>query len=135
LQLLSDGDIVVIDFEYGMPTSRGFDLANYLSEFCSDYDSATPELVNKSQFPSVKDIDQILTLYSSSCDAEKIESLRKEVLAHLPLVYLHWGHWGLVKAAESGGKSSFDYLTYSLQRYQQYIDFKTLLSPYINEKQ
>ena len=116
-----------------MPTSRGFDLANYLSEFCSDYESKKPELVNPSRFPSTKDIDDILTLYSSSSDVKEIERLRKEVLAHLPLVYLHWGHWGLVKAAESGGNSSFDYLTYSTQRYQQYMDLKALSSSSIKE--
>ena len=111
-------EIKIIDYEYGLPTTRGYDLANFFCEFCNDYKGEQPEKTHREHFPSSSTIDRIIEHYSAEQD---VATVREEALAYLPLVYLHWGHWGLVKAAESHS-GSFDYLFYAMQRYQQFID-------------
>jgi choline kinase len=125
----------IIDFEYGIPTGRGYDLANFFCEFCGDYDSAdqTPaHLMDFSLYPDEESRRLIFQSYCLAIDWEgsektplekTLESLEAEVRVYLPLAHLQWAHWGVIKAADEiqrGVVSSFDYLRYAYQRYAQW---------------
>lgn len=102
-----------------MPTSRGFDLANFIAEFANDYDSPTPEVMDLSQFPSDDFTKEIIKEYlgpQGYPQEEAIEQVLREIKAFLPLVYLQWTFWGLIKASESYSKSKFDYLKFTFTR-------------------
>lgn len=101
-----------------MITARGFDLANYFWEFCTDYDSSTPELADGSLFPAPEQLVELLRAYSDRCAlGEECDpkELAGEVSCYLPLVHFNWGLWGLIKAAEEE-HSKFDYLKYAVMR-------------------
>lgn len=58
----------------------------------------------------------MLPLYS---DAINPEILLDEIKHFLPIVQLHWGLWGIIKAFEMGRKSRFDYVRFSYNRFQE----------------
>lgn len=118
-----EGDnLIIIDFEYAMPTTRGFDLANFFNEFCFDYDSSQPEIPDESKYPGRDRMIALLKQYVKDDDADElIEDILYEVQVYRPIVNLLWGHWGLVKASETSGASSFDYLLSSKKRYELFV--------------
>lgn len=114
--------LFIIDFEYGMATSRGFDLANFFWEHCSDYGRDHCEIADESYYPDVGGQEAFLKVYLQQMgldpSVDLVEKIKHEVAAYLPLVHLQWAHWGLIKAAEKIGKEpSFDYLKYSHYRF------------------
>lgn len=128
-----DGALVVIDFEYAIPTARGLDLANFMCEFCSDYDTHEPHELNYDLFPCESSRARLIESYlSSSANKEStngsISDIDREVLAYLPFVHLFWAHWALVKyyntvragGASASSSSAFDYLQYGIQRFEQW---------------
>jgi thiamine kinase-like enzyme len=132
LRSTKDGSLVVIDFEYSIPTSRGFDLANFMCEFCSDYDSHEPHELNYDLFPCdatrVHLIRSYLSVHANDCTSRPVPEVDREIMAYLPFVHLFWAHWALVKyfnAVRPGGSSAsssaaFDYLRYATQRFEQW---------------
>lgn len=123
-------ELLIIDFEYGISTSRGYDLANFFCEFCGDYDSSEQIPAHVMDFSRYPEEESRKLIFQSYCEAtgcqgdEKVlESLETETRVYLPLVHLQWAHWGLIKAADEiqrGEFSSFDYLSYAHQRYFQW---------------
>lgn len=112
-----------------MITSRGFDLANYFWEHCTDYDSPTPEIPNKDLFPDHELLLDLLGSYEQRCGSDEEcspEEIAREIYCFLPLVHLHWGLWGIIKAAE--GSSKFDYLQYAVERLFQVFQSDQVLS-------
>lgn len=112
-----------------MITSRGFDLANYFWEHCTDYDSLTPEIPNTSLFPEHERLLGLLSSYEKHCGSEEgcnLEGIAREVHCYLPIVHLHWGLWGIIKAAE--GPSKFDYLQYAVERLSRVFQSNQILS-------
>lgn len=134
----SDEMLMIIDFEYGIPAPRGYDLANLFCEFCGDYDSSDgipAHEMNFSLYPSLETRRQLLELYFQSFaeNSDKIfqekliEELESEIRVYLPLVHLQWANWGIIKAANDAQRgilmpndSSFDYLRYAYQRYYEW---------------
>lgn len=115
-----------------MVTTRGFDLANYFWEHCSDYDRAHNEIPDASHYPSIEEANRLITLYLQSLGKNDNDSrlyqdligrLRQEIEAHLPFVHLQWAHWGLIKAGDRLGKKpgSFDYLKYAHDRFKRFF--------------
>jgi thiamine kinase-like enzyme len=118
----SSADFVIIDFEYALQTTRGYDLANFFCEFCSDYDANEypPHEMDFSAFPSsivrrevlgayvdelmasastaVNNIENVIkTDPQSDCMRNALDQIDEEILAYLPFVHYHWAHWGIVK--------------------------------------
>jgi len=100
-----------------MITSRGFDLANYFWEFCSDYESESSFIPDDAAFPSDEFIVQVVEEYLRVVGDNGSTSVNvlHEIKAYLPLVHLQWALWGLIKAVEPSA-SSFDYARFSLER-------------------
>lgn len=127
--LLAHGteELVPIDFEYAHITTRGFDLSNTLNEFGHDYDSKSPELFNLEWFPSDEIIRELLSHYTENL--KEIDVILEEIKVYLPIVQLHWGYWGLIKAAEVGSdpkRIGFDYLLASYVRFKRLRDLTSL---------
>jgi thiamine kinase-like enzyme len=116
------GGMIIIDFEYSIPTTRGFDLANFFCEFGSDFDSPDESHeVNFTLYPDFKERKSIFRQYlGAEATEEELHNLELETAAYLPFVHLQWAHWGLIKAQESHG-SSYDHLRYAYQRYEQWM--------------
>jgi thiamine kinase-like enzyme len=115
--------VIAIDFEYGMPTFRGFDLANFLSEFCYDYNSSTPEVPDWSNYPSNDIISQILQNYFRNNLHEDTHRVIDEINVFATAVQLFWGHWCLIKSVEmvDDGYKGFDYIVAAFERYKRFI--------------
>ncbi|PJF19019.1 hypothetical protein PSACC_01164 [Paramicrosporidium saccamoebae] len=122
--------VIAIDFEYGMPTFRGFDLANFLSEFCYDYNSPTPEVPDWSNYPSRDTIVRILQNYLGESPPEDVYKIMDEISVFAAAVQLFWGHWCLIKAVDmvDDGYKGFDYITSAFERYKRFIQLTEQLA-------
>ena len=122
-------DCLIIDYEYAIPTTRAFDLANFFTEFCSDYDAPVDcaDRLDDSLFPDKKTRHSLLAAYLDvSKEDPAVKLLDRQVMAYLPFVQLHWGHWALIKSAEAGETNEplgFNYLRYAHQRYNLFHKF------------
>lgn len=118
-------EVVIIDIEYGLPTTRGFDVANYLSEFCANYDAEDRWVLNSSEYPSEAFIDEILSSYvqNSLPDSKlDVDRIKNEIAAYLPIVQLFWGHWSVFQAFQVPEKSMDFYLEFAHQRYRRFME-------------
>lgn len=112
--------MIIIDPEYGIPTSRGADLANFFGEFCADYNSVDRWKLDNTKYPTDAVMTEILHTYlqnSSIGSVSDISQVKDEIRAYLPLVQLLWGHWSLVQASKVASKSMVIYLEFAHQRY------------------
>lgn len=120
--------LLIIDFEYALPTARGFDFANYFCEFCSDYDVEGGHEVSYELYPSFKDRMGIFRAYlGPDASEDDLLKLEHETECYLPFVHLQWAHWGLVKAQDEY-LSSFDFLRYA---YLRYTEWKRLTARFV----
>lgn len=103
-----------------MVTARGLDFANFFCEFCSDYDTPHPDTLHFDNYPTHDVCLAVIAAYLGGGSPAAAAQIAREADAHLPLVHLQWGHWGIVRAAGPGRHSGFNYLRYAHQRYQQY---------------
>ena len=147
----------IIDYEYALPTTRAYDLTNFLWEYCSDFSGEDPAEYHSEYFPNKDVRRKLLTAYVTAARegqshdgdsgalkdvAATVAELDKQVLAYTPFAHLHWGHWALIKAAESEGQVhmptetaensgqkstdepiAFNYLKYAQQRYNEVAKF------------
>jgi len=125
--------IIVVDFEYASPNPAAFDIANHFNEWTSDYQSATPHILNPSMYPNLEQrrnfyrayLDQSL-LRSSAVMPEVIDAREREVeLQKLdsqvrtwsPASHGMWAIWALVQAREDiegqAEEVEFDYVRYA----------------------
>ena len=140
-------EYLIIDYEYALPTTRAYDLANFIWEFCSDFSGVDPAEYHSEYFPDKETRASLLAAYLTAAregesyngtisDMESaVAVLDKQVLAYTPFVHLHWGHWALIKAAESEVQHTdaeaeavdesiaFNYLKYAQQRYKEVAKF------------
>ena len=147
-------EYLIIDYEYALPTTRAYDLANFIWEFCSDFSGLDPAEYHSEYFPDKEARASLLAAYLTAAregeaydgtitdDEAAVAVLDKQVLAYTPFVHLHWGHWALIKAAESEGQHTttieagveaadtveaesigFNYLKYAQQRYNEVAKF------------
>lgn len=117
---------MIIDFEYSIPTSRGFDLANFFNEFCADYDDPhSPATLHEEWFPAVGEMKVLAEAYLAATDRggseENVKQLCQEVIAHLPVASLYWAYWCLFTDLASTKSSKFDYLLAGHLRFQRFL--------------
>ncbi|CAM9167513.1 unnamed protein product, partial [Ectocarpus fasciculatus] len=118
--LNTDSGLQIIDYEYSIPTARGFDLANYFCEFCSDYDQEKSHELSFALYPEYKDRMQIYRAYlGPAASQQELLQLERETSCYRPFVHLQWAHWGLVKAQDSHG-SAYDHLRYAYLQYREW---------------
>ncbi|KAI8900485.1 kinase-like domain-containing protein [Globomyces pollinis-pini] len=104
-----------IDYEYGGPSYRGFDIGNHFCEFAGfdcDWDKYPDETFQKNW----------LKIYLKKLDIpfteESLHSLYEEVLAFSLAAHFFWSLWALVQAEISD--LDFDYLDYAVMRLNEY---------------
>eukprot|EP00602_Paraphysomonas_sp_CaronLab_P012600 CAMPEP_0185039776 /NCGR_PEP_ID=MMETSP1103-20130426/37030_1 /TAXON_ID=36769 /ORGANISM="Paraphysomonas bandaiensis, Strain Caron Lab Isolate" /LENGTH=376 /DNA_ID=CAMNT_0027578813 /DNA_START=72 /DNA_END=1199 /DNA_ORIENTATION=- len=94
---------LIIDYEYAMVTTRGFDIANFICETTADYESSLPHVMDWGIFPCKEKRIQMYVEYlreevhiDSLCSKDLLSSclsLDNEVMAYVPFVHLQWAHW------------------------------------------
>jgi len=131
----TNGDISLIDFEYGGVNYIAFDIANHFNEFCGGTSAEDNGVPDYTRFPSEEQQDLFLRTYldvkrqySSNGDdivdaEEETILLLKEVKAYVLVNHLYWGLWAVNQAATEG-TSEFDYLEYSKNRFKRYFEEK-----------
>lgn len=114
----TDADITFIDFEYGMPAPRGFDIGNHWNEYAGldcDY----------SLYPSRAAQEHFVRTYLAT-DPASSAPVRADAMAEVPAAevsqlvaegnvfslasHLFWGVWAIVQARYSA--IDFDYIKY-----------------------
>lgn len=119
--LLQQGDIQLIDFEYGGVNYTAFDIANHFNEYAGGTDTAVP---NYDWFPSEQLQTEFVTEYlEASSSPLTVDSMLKQVHAFVMVNHLYWGLWA-VNQASTEGCNDFDYLLYSSHRIGQYYKCK-----------
>lgn len=126
----SDKSIILVDFEYASLSPRGFDIANHFCEWAADYQKEIPDdLDYEDFFPDKEEQMNFIMAYCSEATQVGLsidpDTLFQEVQAYIPISHLLWGHWGIIQACKS--YIAFDYMKFSLQRFQQYKLTKNLL--------
>jgi len=109
--------IIVVDYEYASLNPAAFDIANHFHEWTTDYNSATPHLLNLAGYPSLEERLNFYRAYLGS-DAG-IEELDGQVQMWSAASHGMWGVWAIVQAreqVESGDGGEFDYLGYAMSR-------------------
>uniref|UniRef100_A0A060T9E8 ARAD1C37510p n=1 Tax=Blastobotrys adeninivorans TaxID=409370 RepID=A0A060T9E8_BLAAD len=99
--------LVVIDFEYSAPNTRGYEIANHFSEWMNDYHGEKPELLHLDKFPDkesqMRFINEYVEHAYDTFDEEEamqrdIDQLVEEVRLWGPAPHLFWGIWAIIQA-------------------------------------
>lgn len=111
-------ELIVIDFEYAAPNSRGYDIANHFNEWRADYHhpSLSYSLQDHGSYPTHEERDRFYRAYLSvhidneadrqvitdpaSVAQDKVEQLDKEVRLWSPATSIFWALWGIVQGEE-----------------------------------
>ena len=130
-----NGNIQLIDFEYGGVNFVSFDIANHFNEFAGGTENKEGQ-TNYDLFPCETKrrafIDSNLRtasdLQSSDSDSvepteEAIQEMHLEVQAFVLANHLYWGLWAVNQAAMEGTEE-FDYMAYASNRFKQYFKNK-----------
>ena len=141
--LKQDGDLELIDLEYGHFNFALYDVANYFLEFTIDYLQPLHKpyfLIENSSYPSLESMRLFFVTYlkrleriTSTTLSEEVDTL---VLSYsraakvLGLVsHLQWGFWSFLKIDAEDGHvleedESFDHVVYAAARFSSYFKLK-----------
>ncbi|GAQ88641.1 Ethanolamine kinase [Klebsormidium nitens] len=110
------GELILIDFEYGMYNNRGFDLGNHFNEYAGfdcDY-SLYPD--RDAQYLFFR--HYIAPEDPASVPESELANFYVEANCFALASHLYWGVWALVQAKHS--PIDFDYLGYNKLRLKEY---------------
>ncbi|GES91460.1 probable choline kinase 2 isoform X2 [Rhizophagus clarus] len=133
---LTDGSLVVVDFEYAGYNYQAFDIANHFCEWMYDYRSSDPHKMKLDLYPNenqqIDFLRSYLDTYLTSDDhtinnhSETHDSclrkLKLDVYAFTLASHVMWGLWGLVQSGQS--QINFDYLSYGMERLHRFRELK-----------
>ncbi|KIJ45567.1 hypothetical protein M422DRAFT_166441, partial [Sphaerobolus stellatus SS14] len=112
--------IIVVDFEYAAVNAAAFDIANHFHEWCADYHSATPHLLQPARYPSEDQRRNFYRGYLGGHASERsLDALETSVQLWSAASHAQWAVWGVVQARESveaGVDGEFDYIGYAASR-------------------
>ncbi|OCF34191.1 choline kinase [Kwoniella heveanensis CBS 569] len=136
---------IVIDFEYGSPNPRGYDIANHFHEWRANYHHPTLPHTLQAHFPypTLEQRQDFYRAYLSieldhevevihrrkDVGSDRVDGLEREVRVWSPACSLFWSLWGVITAEEHVGalveqkqdyKVEFDNLSYALERMQMF---------------
>ncbi|KAI9298580.1 kinase-like protein [Neoconidiobolus thromboides FSU 785] len=118
LRLKSNGELVVVDFEYAGYSYPAFDIANHFCEWMANYHSDRPHYLNENDYPNKSEQLNFLKAYlesqRGSFTTEELHEFQKEVECFSLLSHLKWGFWGIIQAGTS--TIDFNYMAYGTQR-------------------
>lgn len=134
-----------MDFEYASPNPASFDIANHFHEWTANYHSATPHLLDSTQYPTLAERRNFYSAYLNHAtifgeDPVMEEADREPLMANLdkqvqywsPASHAMWAIWGIVQAREDleGNVTDpeFDYISYARCRMAAFRrEIKTLM--------
>jgi len=140
---LTDGNLVVVDFEYAGYNYQAFDIANHFCEWMYDYRSSDPHKMKLDLYPNE---NQQIDFLQSYIDTERyyltsndhtinnspsppsltydnyLQKLKSDVYAFTLVSHIMWGLWGLVQSGQS--QINFDYLSYGMGRLHRFRELK-----------
>lgn len=133
---LTDGSLVVVDFEYAGYNYQAFDIANHFCEWTYDYRSSVPHKMKLDLYPNenqqIDFLRSYIDAYSISGDHtinnpsethdNYLQKLKLEVYAFTLASHVMWGLWGLVQSGQS--QINFDYLSYGMGRLHRFRELK-----------
>ncbi|KAK7208542.1 kinase-like domain-containing protein [Myxozyma melibiosi] len=100
--------LVVIDFEYASPNTRGYDIANHFSEWMADYHHPTrPQDLHSEKFPNLEERSRFIESYVTHTfeDFDELETIDKmiavlhsEATKWNAACQLGWCVWGIISA-------------------------------------
>lgn len=123
---LANGEIGLIDFEYGGCNFRGFEIANHWNEWAGGTQVEMNGRCEYNRFPSPEQQRTFCRHYleeSGTASDETVETLVQEVQMFVAVNNWYWGLWALNQAVAEG-VAPFDYLTYGEQRLTRYYSTK-----------
>ena len=129
----SNGEIQLIDFEYGGVNFVSFDIANHFNEFAGGTENKEGE-PNYDLFPCESKRVEFITSYLRTAKSltfsesiepsdEDIETMQRELQSFILVNHLYWGLWAVNQAAMEGTEE-FDYMAYASNRFKQYYKNK-----------
>jgi len=116
----NDADVAFVDYEYAVPCSAAFDLANHFAEwggFDCDYNMLPTRSIRHA---FLKEYLDAYGQYSSEKTAPtlSVDGLTAEVDRYRGMPGLYWGIWALIQATIS--MIDFDYASYAEVRLGEY---------------
>ncbi len=132
--LTAEGNIVLIDYEYGGVNYAAFDIANHFCEWTSDFTERNPhpEVMDfASKYPTEAEMRNFLTAYLSEFYGSEptLDTIDYWIRAvgHFKFVSnILWGYWGVIQAAKSN--IHFNYLGYALCRFKDAVNSFAVLN-------
>ena len=123
IMMNDNGDIQMIDFEYGGYNYLAFDIANHFNEYAGGNDNAKPDY---SLYPSLTTQEEFIKSYLKAYthlggEEFELEELKRDVEVFASVNNLYWGLWAVNQAA-CEGCAGFDYLLYATNRFRRYVD-------------
>lgn len=123
LNHVDENAVKFIDFEYMLPASRAFDIANHLAEW-QGFDcnrEAIPKPVASNPV-LVKWCKSYLNNPNEASEDTQVDQLIKEIRAYYGLPGFYWGVWAMIQSEISS--IDFNYAEYGKSRLQEYWDWK-----------
>ena len=130
-----NGNIQLIDFEYGGVNFVAFDIANHFNEFAGGTENKEGQ-TNYDLFPCETKRRAFIGSYLrtasglESSESESVEPTEQDIQAmHLEVQafvlanHIYWGLWAVNQAAMEGTEE-FDYMAYATNRFNQYYKNK-----------
>lgn len=125
-----------MDFEYAGPNPAAYDIANHFHEWCADYHSDKPHLLDPSRYPTFTQRRNFYTSYITHSNTfvkaaqdpvfdasdldQLVASLDYQVRVWSPASHAVWAIWGIIQASddiENGAtEPEFDYIGYAKGR-------------------
>eukprot|EP00300_Choanocystis_sp_HF-7_P004464 c13450_g1_i1.p1 GENE.c13450_g1_i1~~c13450_g1_i1.p1 ORF type:complete len:357 (+),score=67.65 c13450_g1_i1:30-1073(+) len=127
---LGDGRIMLVDFEYGCYSYRGFDFGNHFAEMGIHYnvEGYPGFFIHPDHYPSETLQDLFFSSYLRTLGTAESEwpaaiaALKAEAKAFALASHFQWALWGIVQAARS--TIAFGFLEFAAARFDQYYALK-----------
>ncbi|KAF3940291.1 hypothetical protein ABW19_dt0200176 [Dactylella cylindrospora] len=121
----NDVQVTFIDYEYAIPTERGFDIANHFSEwtgFDCDYNQIPTSSARRDFIKSYLQSYQTFKGNSKAVEDAEVQKVMDEVDSFRGIPGFYWGIWALIQAEIS--QIDFDYAAYAELRLEEYFNWK-----------
>ncbi|KAL5291521.1 CHKA family protein [Megaselia abdita] len=147
--MMTEPDLIIIDFEYCAYNYRGFDLANHFVEWIFDYTNTSHPFYfhYKQQYPTKEqsrefictylrklnelDDDIIVSEGNYTPSTEEIDGVEKEVRVFTLVSHLFWSLWAIVNVHQN---IEFGYWDYAISRLNDYKEKKAAYLAEVKEQ-
>eukprot|EP00041_Stephanoeca_diplocostata_P032992 m.1076665 g.1076665 ORF g.1076665 m.1076665 type:complete len:288 (+) comp24247_c1_seq6:829-1692(+) len=125
----SDGDVTLIDFEYGGLNYPDFDIANHFNEWAGGTCEVTNGVPNYNDFPSPEQMRAFVRAYLTTVTELRtkgaavtdtaVDTMMDSIDFFVKVNHWYWGMWA-VNQARNEGCDEFNYILYAQNRIRRY---------------